>query len=86
MISRILEDFRRTWPQLAITDVLAKVVGFVLLTPAAGILLGLLVSSRGGGVVTDEDILFFFLRPLGMVTLLVAGAIFPASVLRNRPV
>jgi glycerophosphoryl diester phosphodiesterase len=76
MISRILEDFRRTWPQLAITDVLAKVIGFVLLTPAAGILLGLLVSSRGGGVLTDEDILFFFLRPLGMVTLLVAGAIF----------
>ena len=51
-------------------------IGFVLLTPAAGILLGLLVSSRGGGVITDEDILFFFLRPLGMATLIVAGAIF----------
>jgi glycerophosphoryl diester phosphodiesterase len=76
MISKIVEDFRRTWPQLAITDVLAKVAGFVLLTPAAGILLGLLVSRQAGGVVTDEDILFFFLRPLGLVTLLVAGAIF----------
>ncbi|MGB6854652.1 MAG: glycerophosphodiester phosphodiesterase [Thermoanaerobaculia bacterium] len=75
MISRIFEDFRRTWPQLAITDVLAKVVGFVLLTPAAGILLGLLVSRRGGGVVTDEDILFFFLRPLGLVILILGGAI-----------
>jgi len=76
MISRIFEDFRRTWPQLAVTDLLAKVVGFVLLTPMAGILLGLLVSWRGGGVVTDEDILFFFLRPLGIATLLLAGAIF----------
>lgn len=76
MLSRIFGDFRRTWPQLAMTDLLAKALGFILLTPLAGLLLGILVSWRGGGVVTDEDILFFFLRPLGLVILLLAGAIF----------
>jgi len=62
-------NFRRTWPELAVTAILYKVVAFAVLTPLAGLLLRLLVSTSGSAVVADEEILFFLLRPVGLAGL-----------------
>lgn len=73
-------NFRRAWPQLAVTTILYKVVAVAVLTPLVGLLLRLLVSTSGSSVVADEEILFFLLRPLGLAGLVVFGAVSLAIV------
>ena len=68
-------DFQRTWPALIATDILYKVLAFALLTPLVGLALRLLVRTSGSSVLADTDILFFVLSPIGIVTLLVVGAV-----------
>lgn len=72
--------FRRAWPQLVVTAVLYKVVAFALLTPLAGLLLRLLVSTSGSSVVADEEILFFVLSPLGLAGAVLFGGVSLAIV------
>ena len=73
--SRILRDLRATWPQLAITDILYKILAFVILTPLTAALVRVVVSMSGRTVLADEDLLFFFLRPVGWVSLILLGGI-----------
>ena len=73
-------NFRRTWPQLAVTAILYKVVAFAVLTPLVGLLLRLLVSTSGSSVVADEEILFFLLRPVGLAGMVVFGGLSLAIV------
>ncbi|MEE9263516.1 MAG: glycerophosphodiester phosphodiesterase [Vicinamibacteria bacterium] len=75
LVSGALHDFRRTWPALLTTDILYKVLAFVLLTPLVGLALRLFVSTSGSTVLADTDILFFVLSPIGLVTLIVIGAV-----------
>jgi glycerophosphoryl diester phosphodiesterase len=74
-LSRIVCDLKATWPQLAITDILYKVVGFVILTPLTAALVRVVVSMSGRTVLADQEILFFFMRPLGWVSLILIGGI-----------
>lgn len=74
-LSRIFRDLKATWPQLAITDILYKVVGFVILTPLTAALVRVVVSMSGRTVLADQEILFFFMRPLGWVSLILIGGI-----------
>ncbi len=70
-----LRDFRFVWRQLVLTDVAYKVAAFVVLLPLAGLALrGFLVLS-GNPAIADLDILFFALSPLGLLTIIVVGAI-----------
>jgi len=80
IIDEAQSNFRRTWPQLAVTAILYKVVAFAVLTPLVGLLLRLLVSTSGSSVVADEEILFFLLRPLGLAGLVVFGGVSLAIV------
>jgi len=80
IIDEAQSNFRRTWPQLAVTAILYKVVAFAVLTPLLGLLLRLLVSTSGSSVVADEEILFFLLRPLGLAGLVVFGGVSLAIV------
>ena len=66
-LSRIVRDLRSTWPQLAISDILYKILAFVILSPLTAALVRMLVSMSGRTVLADEDLLFFFLRPGGLV-------------------
>ena len=75
LVAGAWSDFRRTWPALIATDVLYKALAFVLLTPLVGLALRLLVSTSGTSVLADTDILFFVLSPIGVVTLIVVGAV-----------
>ena len=66
-----LRDFRRTWPQLILTDLLARVLGIVVLTPVVGLLLNVFLATTATGVVTDGAIVGFLLHPTGLAALLV---------------
>ena len=66
-----LRDFRRTWPQLILTDLLARVLTVVVLTPVVGLLLKIFLATTTTGVVTDGAIVEFLLHPTGLAALLV---------------
>ncbi len=67
-------DFGRTWPKLLVTDILYQLVAFILLTPLIGVGFRTSLSLAGRSVLADEDILFFVLSPIGLVTLVVVAA------------
>jgi len=70
-----LRDFRRTWPQLLITDLLSRALAFLVLTPLVGLLLKLFLLRTETGVLSDQDILFFALSPFGLASLVAVGAV-----------
>jgi glycerophosphoryl diester phosphodiesterase len=74
ILSGVVRDFRQNWRGLAATHVLYSLAAFCLLTPAASMLAHLLVLLSGSAALTDEDILWFALRPIGLVALSVVGA------------
>jgi glycerophosphoryl diester phosphodiesterase len=74
LLSATLHDFRRTWPQLILTDLLSRTLAVVVLTPLVGVLLKLFLLSTDDSVLTDTDIAMFVLHPIGLVALLVVGS------------
>ncbi|UCD23961.1 MAG: glycerophosphoryl diester phosphodiesterase membrane domain-containing protein, partial [Gemmatimonadota bacterium] len=70
---RILRLLRLSWSRMLAADLLAKALGFVLVTPVTALLLRFFAPSSGSSVITDEDILFFFMSPAGIAALLVIG-------------
>ena len=70
-----LQDFRRTWPQLVLTDLLARVLAVVIIAPVVGLLVKLFLWRTAAGVVTDEAIVTFLLHPFGMAALIVVAAV-----------
>ncbi len=73
-------DFRLVWKELFLTDILYKVVAFVVLTPLVGLLLRLALAASGTSVLADQDILYFLLGPIGWATLIVVGGAWIAIV------
>ncbi len=80
VLKHITDDFRRGWKQLALTDIVYKIVAFVLLTPLVGILFRLLLAFAGNTVLADQDILFFFLGPVGWLCCIAVGGLWLAIV------
>lgn len=72
--------FRRCWRQLLATDLAYKLLAFAVLTPLAGAALRLGVSLSGRSALADQEILFFALRPLGLLFLLLVAALALAIV------
>jgi glycerophosphoryl diester phosphodiesterase len=70
-----LRDFRRTWPQLLLTDFLSRTLTVVMLTPLIGVLVKLFLLQTNDGVLADTDIAVFLLHPIGMLALLIVAAI-----------
>jgi glycerophosphoryl diester phosphodiesterase len=70
-----LGDFRRTWPQLLLADLLARAFVVVVATPVIGLTLKLFLMRTETGVLSDADILGFLLHPLGLFALLLVLAI-----------
>lgn len=68
-----LRDFRRTWPQLFLLSLAARVAVAVLLLPGLALVLRFVLSGQGRAALSDEEILYFFVSPAGIVTLLVVG-------------
>jgi glycerophosphoryl diester phosphodiesterase len=70
-----LRDFRCCWKQLLVTDLVYKVLAFILLTPILGVLFRGLIALSGNAILTDLDILLFFLGPAGWACLVAVGAL-----------
>jgi glycerophosphoryl diester phosphodiesterase len=68
-------DFRRTWWQLLLTDLAARALGVIVLTPVVGLLLKLFLARVDDGVLADADIAKFLLHPLGLTAALLVGGI-----------
>jgi glycerophosphoryl diester phosphodiesterase len=66
---------RDTWRQLVFVDVLAKAIGLLVVTPVVTVLFRLAAAHRGSAVLTDEEILWFLLSPVGLLLLVVVGAV-----------
>lgn len=64
----------RTWPQLVAADLATRVAATLVLAPVLAWLARRALARAGGGALTDQDILWFALSPLGIATLLVIGA------------
>ena len=68
-------DFRRTWPQLLLVTLATRVAVTFLLLPGLALLLRFFLSRQGRAVLSDQEILFFFLTPIGALALVVVGGI-----------
>ena len=69
-----LSQFRRAWPQFVAADLATRVAATLLLAPVVAFVARLALSRAGGGAVTDQDILWFVLSPLGIATVLLVAA------------
>jgi glycerophosphoryl diester phosphodiesterase len=68
--------FLADWTHFLVIHVAVSVLVFTLLTPTASLLLRLAVSMSGNAALSDQDILFFALSPIGFVSVLLLGSIF----------
>ena len=74
-LNAVVADFRLTWKELVLTDIAYKMIAFIVLTPLVGVLFRVLVAASGRSVLTDQDILFFFLGPAGWVCFVAVGGL-----------
>ena len=73
-------DFRATWKTLALTDIAFKIIAFIVLTPLVGVLFRILIAASGSAVLSDLDILLFFLGPVGWICFIFSRG----ALARNR--
>ncbi len=73
-------DARLVGRRLLVTDLVFKLLAFVVLTPLVGLALEAGVAASGGPALADMEILLFLLRPLGLSVLLVVSALAIAIV------
>ena len=73
LLPAMKRDFGGTWQRLALTDVAFKMLAFVVLTPLSGLLFRSLLAASGNEVLSDVDILLFFLGPFGWIGLIIVG-------------
>jgi glycerophosphoryl diester phosphodiesterase len=66
---------RRNWRQFLVIHIVVNVVIFVIFGPLAGFLLHLVVALSGEVALSDQDILFFLLRPVGLVSMLLVASV-----------
>jgi len=70
-----VRDFRRTWPQLLLVTLATRIAVTLLLLPGVALLLRFFIGRQDRAVLSDQEILFFFLSPAGIVALVVVGGI-----------
>jgi len=75
ILGEIARSFRSCWKQLILTDIAYKIIAFVLLTPLVAILFRAFIAVSGSQVLADQDILLFFLGPVGWGCLVIVGAL-----------
>ena len=73
--NEVLEGFRLNWKLLIGIHIAVSILTVMALTPLLSVFSGWLVLASGQTALTDEDILFFFLSPTGLLVMLVAGAL-----------
>ena len=67
----LLDRFAQNWPQFLTIHLVVNVLVFVILAPAAMLLLRLAVTISGDVALSDEDIFFFVISPVGLVSFVI---------------
>ncbi len=80
IVQESLQCFRASWKPLVVTDLLYKVLAFIVLIPLLAIVLRIFVGLGGQPAVADFEIVHFLLGPLGWLCAIVAGAYWLAIV------
>ncbi len=75
LIGDTVHALRSFGKELALTDLVFKIIAFIVLTPLVGVLFRVLLAWSGSAVLSDVDILFFFLGPVGWVCFIVVGSL-----------
>lgn len=75
MIAQASKSFSACWKTLFATDILYKILAFILLTPLLSSLFRTFLATFGDDVLSDVDIALFFLGPAGWVCLIVVGSL-----------
>lgn len=70
-----VHDYRVAWKTLAITDIVYKIIAFVILTSVVGLAFRIMLRLSGRTVLADEDILYFLMEPIGLISVIVVGAL-----------
>lgn len=78
--SEVVRSLAASWRTLVATDLLYKLLAFILLTPLLGSLFRIMLAFFGNDVLSDTDIVLFFLGPAGWLCLLVVGTLWLAIV------
>src|SRR5262245_8184843 len=68
LLRATLRDFRRTWAALAAYELALKLLGGLVLLPAAAWLLAKLIATTGRTAVSNTDLFGFVLTPTGLAT------------------
>jgi len=76
----VLAAFRLNWKLFLGIHITVNIFSLLVLTPLITLLLGWLILASGHTALTDEDILFFVLSPVGMIVMLLAGAMYTTVV------
>ncbi len=74
----LLERLRQRWPALLSVNLAYVALGLALLAPLTGASLQLLIEFSGANALSDQDIAYFLLTPLGVVTLVLVGGLLVA--------
>ena len=72
----LFAGFASSWRQFLAIHLAVNVLIFVFLAPAATLLLRLTIALSGDAALSDEDILFFILSPVGLVSFIVLLSVF----------
>ncbi len=70
-----LHDFKRTWPQLLLLSLATRVAVTLFLLPGVALLLRFFLGRSDRAALSDQEILFFFLTPVGLTALVLVGGI-----------
>jgi glycerophosphoryl diester phosphodiesterase len=73
MIRAVAQSVKSSWKALVLTDILFKVIAFILLTPFVSLVFRGFLAVSGRTVLADVDIANFLLHPIGWATLIVVG-------------
>lgn len=79
-IRQIAGSLGAAWRPLVATDLLYKLLAFVILTPLLAGLFHFLLAIAGQSVLTDVDIALFFAGPFGWLCAIVLGAVWLSIV------
>src|SRR5580765_5812881 len=75
LLTTSLGAFRSSWRPLVLTSIAFRLIAFIALTPLVTLLFRGLLAVSGDAVVSDQDIVHFFLGPPGWCCLILVGAI-----------
>ena len=75
-IRSLFSRFAANWQQFLAIHVTVNILIFTLLAPAVLLMLRLAITLSGNAALSDEDILFFILSPVGLVSFIVLASAF----------